>query len=568
MKNPPKIHGITQDSATRLTLNATPEIIAVETDLAGDSSPSVEVTSLKRTQDKVPVIAYSSDDLVLVNSQTIYRETFEFKLSPTRSISTTDQLFQFNYWGKANQTSDQRITEGFIQVAQDAIKSLEEDWYQATCCFTVPENVKFVRAFEITVNDSDTTWDTIDIRNSRIEKYRDILGFYLKFTQLIQGTTELVEMSGAQQKGKLNNVKIEPDKEFGSCAVFDGKNSYINFETPQVPVQNEPYTLEVWIKPDDMANRCIFGWGDPMTNNSANLLNLTLKGIRNSADQRNVAHVAEKKLNDNQWHHVAATFDGNTCYVYIDGERLATDEPPQRSIASQQNFKIGKSDFAQLQPFQGRIALVRIWGRVLTPEEILRYQQLDKLNYATSPADPNLQLHLRFNELRQGLKPGTQEVQDYSGYERHGLINAGQPAPEITADDRFGSCLTFKSTSSPISVNPFPALKENTSFTIELSVKSEREQADATILKWGEDLKIVQKGQTWELILTQNNQNSTFDSSTSLGKIADGYWHQIAIVFNHQFREISVFFDQVWVASKCVSLGTIRSQSIEIAPSS
>nr|WP_277880413.1 LamG domain-containing protein [Leptolyngbya sp. FACHB-1624] len=419
------------------------------------------------------------------------------------------------------------------------------------------------------MNKSDTSWEAIDICNHRIEKYRNLISFYLTFKPLPQGRTDILEVSGEQQ-GKLQDIKIIPDKEFGFCADFDGDKSYIEFATSQMPLKNEPYSIEVWIKPAEMKDCHIVGWGNSIGNNSANLLNLTPEGIRNSWGQTNTGKVAQKKLDDGQWHYVVATFDGKTRSIYVDSKELVKDDKlSQLAIADAQKLRIGKIDPAKLPAFKGKIALIRICGRSLTIDEIRRYHLLDKLNHITSPADPHLQLHLRLNELRQGLKPTTQEVQDFSGNERHGLVKENQPAPEVMADDRFGSCLNFKSTSGAISINSIPALPENKSFTIVLSVKvqPEEKQSDAIILQWGNDFKIVQKGNPWELTLTlQNNQKLTFDNSTNLTKFADGRWHQLAIIYNHQLPDISLYLDQIWVASKSIKLGAISSPLLEIAP--
>jgi hypothetical protein len=540
----------------------------------GDPQIKMPERCLHRKNHGESVTAFSSDEVVPVNAQVIYRESFEFKLSPSPKSEEIkpDNLFKFSYWGKPSQASQHRIREGFIKFVADAIEPLDGNWYRATGYFTVPEKAKFVRAFELNVEkDSTVNWETLTLRNHSIDEYREILSFYLKFSS-VPSDSQVTEISGEQQQGQLRGAEpanmVTQDSEFRTCMTFDGNDDYIEFANAKVPVQNEPYTIEVWIKPDAMGDQCILGWGDPANNNSANLLNLTPTGIRNSWDQRNTAPVAKQKLDDGEWHHVAATFDGETRRVYIDGEPGAEDTPPQHAVLANTNTTLFIGKGGSLKPFKGKIAMVRIWGKALTQDAIQRYQTLDRPQKAPPP-DPYLQLHLRLSELRQGLKPETREVQDFSGHERHGLLEPVGTAPTLVADDHFGSCLNFDSDSSSIAVESFPSIPENRDFTIELSVKPDPQAnpAEATILQWGDALKIVQTGQTWKLTL-QGKTTITFDATAQLGTIADGNWHQLAITYSHQLSEVSIYYDQTWVASKTVDdLGQIGSpQPLEIAP--
>ena len=73
----------------------------------------------------------------------------------------------------------------------------------------------------------------------------------------------------------------------------------------------------------------------------------------------------------NQWHHVAATYDGNTMKIYIDGE-LAVQSSASFTIgnANNSNLLVGDSPGFPGRVFNGKIDEVRIWNIARTQYQI------------------------------------------------------------------------------------------------------------------------------------------------------------------------------------------------------
>jgi hypothetical protein len=97
---------------------------------------------------------------------------------------------------------------------------------------------------------------------------------------------------------------------------------------------------------------------------------------------------AESTIWDGQWHAVAGTYDGATVRFYLDGTEIGTGTPATGAL----NYALSTDDFTVATfpgcagPFQfaGQIDEVRVYDRVLTPDEI------HELQTAPGPDPPEL----------------------------------------------------------------------------------------------------------------------------------------------------------------------------------
>ena len=106
-------------------------------------------------------------------------------------------------------------------------------------------------------------------------------------------------------------------------------------------------------------------------------------------------------------------------------------------VLGQEQDKLG-GGFALNQAFQGQMAHLRVYNRVLSPEEI---NECMKVDGTPQPVDINngLQLHLPLNEIVENAAK-EKEVVDVSPSKLKGKVNGN---PKILDDSRFGSCLDF-----------------------------------------------------------------------------------------------------------------------------
>src|SRR5678815_4524120 len=83
-----------------------------------------------------------------------------------------------------------------------------------------------------------------------------------------------------------------------------------------LPAGNSPYTIEAWINPTVMNSGAIAAWGTFGTANRVNAFRLSPTGLVNYWWANDLS-VTVNLVGD--WHHVAATFDGTTRRILVDG---------------------------------------------------------------------------------------------------------------------------------------------------------------------------------------------------------------------------------------------------------
>ncbi|HSK02066.1 MAG TPA: LamG-like jellyroll fold domain-containing protein, partial [Kofleriaceae bacterium] len=136
-------------------------------------------------------VAYASDEVVAVAQRATYEESFEFLVSspdaafdPADADGTGRPLFTFSYWGKASQTTPERIALSPGSYQQADFVPVGGGWYRASCRVTVPDGVPLLRAFEISdvrgtwgaePAPPTTEWTAIDIRKHRLRMISDVV---------------------------------------------------------------------------------------------------------------------------------------------------------------------------------------------------------------------------------------------------------------------------------------------------------------------------------------------------------------------------------------------------------
>ncbi|MBI3866960.1 MAG: right-handed parallel beta-helix repeat-containing protein [Verrucomicrobia bacterium] len=149
--------------------------------------------------------------------------------------------------------------------------------------------------------------------------------------------------------------QIPPPNGPGEALVFDGVNDQLTASSPNIPVGMSAYTIEAWIKPNTMHVGAITSWGD-RTNSRANVFALTPTGLINYWWANDLSATTPNL--SGAWHHVAATFDGITRRILLDGVVLASDFPGFHG-GTNTAFQIGSAFSGQF--FAGQMDELRIW---------------------------------------------------------------------------------------------------------------------------------------------------------------------------------------------------------------
>ena len=161
----------------------------------------------------------------------------------------------------------------------------------------------------------------------------------------------------------------------GTSLLFDGSDDWLNCGPDSLGI-SDSVTIEAWIKASESQPQSYgrildkFNWYNkkgfnfvleyPVSGGSVMLDFFTTDGSE-------ISLVGNTRINDDQWHHVATTFDGSSISIYIDGNMDMHTVFDSVKISPSSNFLgIGNnSDGAAWFPFHGQIDEARLWKAVL-----------------------------------------------------------------------------------------------------------------------------------------------------------------------------------------------------------
>ena len=153
-----------------------------------------------------------------------------------------------------------------------------------------------------------------------------------------------------------------------SALRLNGSGQYVAIGgSSAMPIHNSPYTIEAWVKPATMGGNSIIGWGYFGFSNAVNALRLSPTGLVNYW-WGNDLEVPTPSL-VGAWHHVAATFDGTTRTLYLDGAAVGSDQPGGgHDVFNASNLRIGSTNSGEF--FNGSIDEVRVWNVARTAAQL------------------------------------------------------------------------------------------------------------------------------------------------------------------------------------------------------
>jgi hypothetical protein len=134
-----------------------------------------------------------------------------------------------------------------------------------------------------------------------------------------------------------------------------------------MPISNSTYTVEAWIKPDVMNVGEMIGWGNYGARNQATGFQLHPNGLYHYWWQNDLFAPVGSLIGS--WHHVAATYDGVTRRILLDGNVVASDTPSGHNVPHGSNLTIGRG-FPGNPTFPGEMDEVRVWDVARSPSQI------------------------------------------------------------------------------------------------------------------------------------------------------------------------------------------------------
>jgi uncharacterized delta-60 repeat protein len=218
------------------------------------------------------------------------------------------------------------------------------------------------------------------------------------------------DFSGNANTLTLINSPVWTTGKFGSALSFNGSNSYARRTSgTSLPLGNSSRTFMAWIKPTgypDPTYNGIVAYGNTLASQGS-LLSIKNDARLSMAFWNNDAYqTSGDQAVLNEWNHVAFTYNSsnNTVRFYVNGS-FTSESAVSTPNTTDGYIRIGSTDLGG-RVFQGAIDEVRIFGKVLSDEDISDYA--GNYGYITS-AYPGRELLRRYASIEPSVVTGTEE---------------------------------------------------------------------------------------------------------------------------------------------------------------
>lgn len=235
---------------------------------------------------------------------------------------------------------------------------------------------------------------------------------------------------------------------------LDGSGDFLGGATA-LPTGDSSYTIAAWIRADVTGNRGIAGFGDFGTPNEVTAFRtLGANGFRHYwwADDQDVGD-AGVDLDGGPWVHVAATYDGSTQRVFVNGGEVGSRTPTNAGAhaSTAANFRIGSTNFGEF--FDGQLDDVAIFDEALGSAQLKTiakgdfsaYTLAHRYSFTSDATDSvgNADLTLQGGASIAGGKLDTSDAN--GGSRNDGAFASGAALTELSNTITSASAITIES---------------------------------------------------------------------------------------------------------------------------
>jgi Icc-related predicted phosphoesterase len=231
---------------------------------------------------------------------------------------------------------------------------------------TVAETVK--KAENPAVKTSSSSTDKLTANNK--PQSAALIGYWSFDTDSDSIATD----ASGNNNGRLHGSPKYTTGVTGNAIIFDGTADFIKISAKSKKWRNlKQLTLMGWFYREDGAE-AVTGI------DKAQNYRLTARAVNGTSakwkfsvvDNKGKFHslTTPKAANNNEWHHLAGTYDGKTLKLYIDGVEVKSRDDVFKIRDAGGSFEIGRRDGVKY--FKGKIDEVRVYNRALTKNEIIQ----------------------------------------------------------------------------------------------------------------------------------------------------------------------------------------------------
>jgi hypothetical protein len=180
--------------------------------------------------------------------------------------------------------------------------------------------------------------------------------------------TVVHDMSGNGNNGSIGGATWTTSGKYGDALSFNGTNARVNINNATSLQLTSGMTLEAWVYPTSVSS----AWRDVIYKGNDNYY---LEGTSPNSSRPAMGGTfggnlyGTSPLTANTWAYLAATYDGATMRLYVNGVQVASRAQTGAIATSTNPLQIG-GDSIYGQYFAGRIDEVRIYNRALSAAQI------------------------------------------------------------------------------------------------------------------------------------------------------------------------------------------------------
>jgi hypothetical protein len=181
------------------------------------------------------------------------------------------------------------------------------------------------------------------------------------------------DSSGLNNQGTVNNA-VWGNGKSGTALSFDGEKSWVSVpRADSLLPKNNHVSITLWFCPEGTGSglqHLVAKWGNYylrlMSPCDLSFVVFNEKGMECGCR-------AYFKFQKRVWYFLAATYDGQSFAIYVDGALVASQFCPVKlNLDNSRDLHFGSASWGAAEFFDGRIDEIKIYNRVLIQEEILK----------------------------------------------------------------------------------------------------------------------------------------------------------------------------------------------------
>lgn len=189
-----------------------------------------------------------------------------------------------------------------------------------------------------------------------------------------EGGTSAAASGGAVTRVAMGAIEGDDD----GAAVLSG-GSFLRVSAPDALIDQDALTLECWVRPDALSAQPLLEIADAMdfgpglwTHEGGDRVRAN---FRDAESEDHTVGSGEGSIEEGEWHHVVASYDGTRGVLYLDGRRIG-ETTLTGALRVEGDLLIGHRNAygeSEAQSFTGAIDEVAVYARSLSESEVRRH---------------------------------------------------------------------------------------------------------------------------------------------------------------------------------------------------